>query len=155
MNHSLIVGSTSANLYAQLRRLQCNVYHINMRLKVSTTGLYTYPDISVVCGTEKFEDDRQDILLNPTVILEILSPSTESYDRGKKFQHYRTLQSLQEYILISQDSPRIEHYVRQENDQWLLSEANQLDAVIEMPSIQCRLLLADVYEKVEFEGEEN
>lgn len=155
MNHSLIVGSTSANLYAQLRRLQCNVYHINMRLKVSTTGLYTYPDISVVCGTEKFEDDRQDTLLNPTVILEILSPSTESYDRGKKFQHYRTLQSLQEYILISQDSPRIEHYVRQENDQWLLSEANQLDAVIEMPSIQCRLLLADVYEKVEFEGEAN
>jgi Uma2 family endonuclease len=120
---------------------------------VTDIGLYTYPDITVGFDPLQLEDSHQDTLLNPTLIIEVLSPSTESYDRGKKFQHYRTLKSLQEYVLIAQDSPRIERYLRQPNDEWLLTDAAGLDAVIELPSIQCTLALADVYEKVNFEQE--
>lgn len=148
-NHNLVAGNTYAALYSQLRRRAFFIYFINMRLKMSVFSLYTYPDISIVCGTPQFEDDHRDKLLNPTVIIEVLSPSTESYDRGRKFQHYRTLASLQEYILMAQDKPHIEHYLRQEQNQWLLSEARQLEAAITLPSIQCTLLLSDVYEKVD------
>ena len=114
--HNLIVGNAIASLHVQVRKRPCMVYPSDMRLKVSRTGLYTYSDISVVCGDPQFEDDQSDTLLNPTVIIEVLSPSTETYDWGKKFQHYRTLASLREYLLIAQDSHRVEHYVRQEND---------------------------------------
>ncbi len=147
--HSIIEGSTSACLHAQLRSSPCLIFVVNLRLKVSDTGLYTYPDISIVCGDPQFEDG--DSLLNPTVLIEVLSPSTESYDRGKKFQQYRTLESLQEYVLIGQDSPRIERYTRQPDNQWLLADAVGLDASIELVSIGCALALADVYEKVSFE----
>lgn len=122
-----------------------------MRVKIGSNALYIYPDISVVCGEPEFEDDFVDTLLNPTVIIEVLSPSTELYDRGRKFQHYRTLTSLQEYVLIAQDSYRVEHFIRQPNDEWLLSDAVTLDATIQLPSIQCQLALSDVYEKVTFE----
>jgi Uma2 family endonuclease len=152
-NHNLIMASTLASLYSQLRKRPCFVYPSDMRVKASDSGLYAYPDISVVCGEPLLEDDPQDTLVNPIVIVEVLSPSTESYDRGKKFQHYRALQTLQEYILISQDSHRIERFLRQPNDEWLLTDAAGLDAMIELPSIQCTLALADVYEKVNFEQE--
>jgi Uma2 family endonuclease len=109
----------------------------------------TYPDITVVCGTPLF-DEYGDTLLNPTLIVEILSPATESYDRGKKFQHYRTLDSLQEYVLIAQDSYRIEHFVRQAGGRWLFSDATQPKSLIELPSIGCILRLAEVYEEVTF-----
>ena len=146
--HNLIIGNVLASLHAQLRKRDCTVYPSDMRVKVSRTGLYTYPDVVVVCGTAQFEDEERDTLLNPTVIIEVLSPSTEKYDRGKKFQNYRTLNSLAEYLLVAQDAYRIEHYIRQPNQQWLLSEATSLDATIELPSINCTLSLADVYEKV-------
>jgi Uma2 family endonuclease len=152
--HNLIAGNTYASLHAQLRKRPCVVYPSDMRLKVSRTGLYTYPDISVVCGTPQFEDGERDTLLNPTLIVEFLSPSTESYDRGKKFQHCRTVESLQEYVLIAQDSRRIEHYVRQADGQWLFADTDQSDASLDLPSIGCTLLIADVYEKVEFDPEE-
>lgn len=151
-NHNLIVGNIYASLHTQLRQRPCVVYPSDMRLKVNATGLYTYPDISVVCDPPRFEDDQRDTLLNPTVIVEVLSPSTENYDRGKKFQHYRTLGSLQEYVLASQDSYRIEHYLRQQDDQWLFSDVSQPDETLALPSIQCTLLLSDVYEKVNFEA---
>jgi Uma2 family endonuclease len=151
--HNLIMGNAYASLHAQLRKRPCTVYPSDMRLKVSRTGLYTYPDISVICGEPQFEDDQHDILLNPTVIIEVLSPSTEMYDRGKKFQHYRTLASLQEYLLIAQDSYRVEHYTRQANDQWLLSDVSGADASILLASIECTLLVADLHEKVVFEPE--
>ncbi len=151
-NHNLIVGNTLASLHAQLRKRPCTVYPSDMRVKVSRTGLYTYPDISVVCGEPQFEDEQQDTLLNPNFIVEVLSPSTETYDRGKKFQHYRTLEALQEYLLIAQDSYRVEHYVRQADNQWLLSDVSRTDATLTLPSIQCELLVADLYEKVVFES---
>jgi Uma2 family endonuclease len=151
-NHNLIAVNVLASLHVQLRQRPCVIYPSDMRVKVSYTGLYTYPDVSVVCGAPQFEDDQHDTLLNPILIVEILSPSTESYDRGRKFQHYRTLASLQEYVLISQDVHRIERYVRQDNDQWLLSDVTQVDAALELSSISCTLSLADVYEKITFES---
>lgn len=147
--HNIILGNTLASLHAQLRKTPCTVYPSDMRLKVSKTGLYTYPDISVVCDEPEFEDD--DILLNPVLIVEVLSPSTENYDRGKKFQHYRKLASFREYLLISQDSYRIEHYVYQNKNEWVLSDIVGVDSVVELTSINCRLALADVYEKVTVE----
>ncbi len=150
-NHNLIVGNTYASLHAQLRKRPCVIFPSDMRVKISRTGLYTYPDISVGCGEPQFEDEYRDTLLNPMVIVEVLSPSTETYDRGKKFQHYRTLASLQEYLLIAQDSYRIELYTRQADDRWLLSDVNRVDAVLTLAAVQCTLAVADVYEKVSFE----
>jgi Uma2 family endonuclease len=151
-NHNVILANTLASLHAQLRQQPCVVYPSDMRIKISQSGMYTYPDISVVCGSPVFDDSERDSLLNPTVIVEVLSPTTESYDRGKKFQHYRTLESLQAYMLIAQDSIRIERYLRQPNDQWLLSDVTDLEAALELPSISCTLLLRDVYEKIAFDG---
>jgi len=150
-NHNQIVGRTLGLLFVQLQNGPCDVLPSDMRVKVNDSGLYTYPDIIVICGEPKVEETEQDTLLNPTVIIEVLSPSTESYDRGKKFQHYRALDSLQEYVLIAQDQARIERYLRQPSGEWLLSDAVGLEAVIDLPSIQCKLALADVYAKISFE----
>lgn len=152
-NHVLITTNTSTGLNIQLRKEPCRVYQTDLRLRVSAVGLYTYPDVTVVCGTPQFADDEQDTLLNPTLIIEVLSPSTESYDRGDKFRFYRTLESLQQYVLISQFSPHVECFTRRASESWLPSEAAGLDAKIELASINCTLLLADVYEKVTFENE--
>ena len=108
----------------------------------------------VVCGKAQFEDKEQDTLLNPTVVVEVLSKSTEAYDRGTKFKNYRTIPSLTEYVLIAQDAYHIEHYVRQPDNQWLLSEVDDPEGVVELPTIQCSLLLNEVYDKVEFAPEE-
>lgn len=148
-NHNLVFGNTYASLHAQLRQRPCIVFPSDQRVRVRDTGLYTYPDISAICGEPQFDNDT---LLNPTLIVEVLSPSTESYDRGRKFQHYRALESLQEYVLIAQDdSTHIERYLRQPNNEWLLADATGLDASITLSSIGCTLALADVYEKVTFE----
>ena len=147
--HNLIAGNVSAALHAQLRKRPCKVYPSDMRVKVSPTGLYTYLDVTVVCGEAQFEDDQKDTLLNPTVLVEVLSPSTEDYDRGRKFEHYRKLEPLKEYMLIAQDKYHIEHYVRQPDNQWLLSETDSLPDTIHLPSINCDLMLADVYDKVD------
>ena len=149
-SHVLIAGNLAAALLGQLRDRPCNVYPLDMRVRVSPTGLYTYPDVIVVCGDEQFADDHEDTLLNPTVIFEVLSPSTESYDRGKKFRHYRTLDSLREYVLVSQEEPRIEQYVRQPGDEWLLHDAAGLDAELTLRSVDAKLRLADVFNKIEF-----
>ncbi|RRR71281.1 MAG: Uma2 family endonuclease [Candidatus Viridilinea halotolerans] len=149
--HNRLAGSTYAALYAQLRQRDCNVYPSDMRVKSATTGLYTYPDITVVCGAEAFEDASEDTLLNPSIIIEILSPSTETYDRGKKFQHYRTIVSLREYLLIAQDAYQIEQFVRQSGDTWLFAEVRGRDAQLVLPSLQCTLSLAEIYEKVRLE----
>ncbi|MBI3797413.1 MAG: Uma2 family endonuclease [Deltaproteobacteria bacterium] len=148
--HNLIAGNVFASLHAQFRHRPCEVYMGDMRVKVSSTGLYTYPDVVALCGEPRFDDEQKDTLLNPTVIIEVLSPSTEAYDRGGKFGHYRKLDSLQEYVLISQEEPHVEHYVRQSDTQWLLSEASSEQGSIQLPSISCTLALAEVYEKVEF-----
>jgi Uma2 family endonuclease len=151
--HNLIVGNVFAGLHTQFKQRPCKVYASDMRVKVQATGLYTYPDVVAVCHAVQFEDDWQDTLLNPTLIVEVLSESTEGYDRGKKFAHYRKLESLQEYVLIAQDTDHIEHYIRQPNQQWLLTESDRLLETIFLPSIDCQLVMADVYDKVEVEVE--
>lgn len=146
--HNLIAGNVFGELRAQLRGRPCEAYINDMRVKISATGLYTYPDVAALCGEPDFEDVHVDTLLNPSVIVEVLSESPEAYDRGEKFAHYRRLESLREYILIAQDKVRVEHYVRQ-GDQWVLSEANALTSTIHLSSIDCELALRDIYEKVE------
>jgi Uma2 family endonuclease len=112
------------------------------------TGLYTYPDVTVVCGEPRLEDEHLDTLLNPSALFEILSPSTERYDRGRKAEHYRRIESLREYLLVSQSEPRIEHYVRQAEREWLLTEAIGLDEVVRLRSADASLPLRDVYDRV-------
>src|SRR3989442_7543846 len=119
--HNLIVTNLVRELSFQLKGRPCEVYPSNMRVKVSATGLYTYPDVVVVCGEPKFEDENVDTLINPTLIAEVLSDSTEAYDRGAKFGHYRKVDSLTEYLLVAQKEPRIEQYVRQAAGPWLRS----------------------------------
>ena len=133
----------------RLKGRSCDVFASDLRVKVSATGLYTYPDVVVVCGQPRFDDQEEDTLLNPTVIIEVLSKSTEAYDRGEKFAQYRTLESLSDYLLVAQDIARIEHFARQEDGAWLFAERSGLDAAVVIPSIQCQLSLADVYDKIE------
>ena len=152
--HNLIAGNFYREVSQQLRGRPCEAYISDMRVKVSHTGLYTYPDVVVVCGEIRFEDVDNDTLLNPTVIVEVLSASTEAYDRGEKFAHYRRLESLQEYLLVAQDKVRIEYYVRQ-GAQWILSEASTLDETVHLAAIDCDVVLRDVYDKVQFAGSDS
>ncbi len=147
-DHNTIVGNVFATLRTQLRGKPCRVNFSDIRVQIPDSGLFTYPDLTVVCGPPQFRDERRDALLNPKVIIEVLSPSTESHDRGRKFQYYRTIASLDEYVLITQETPRIEHFVRQANDLWLFSEAVGLNATLPLPTIDCTLALAGVYQEV-------
>lgn len=151
-NHILITGNLVATLNVQLRGKSCEVYPTDMRVKVSHKH-YAYPDVVVVCGEPQFGDEQTDILNNPTIIIEVLSSSTERYDRGKKFASYRELPSLQEYVLVSQYDPHIEHYVRM-GEKWALSDTIGLEASVDLPTIGCMLKLGDVYDKVVFVSEE-
>lgn len=148
--HNLITVNVASELRYQLKGKGCQTYANDMRVKVSATGVYTYPDVVVVCGGSRFEDDRKDTLINPTVIVEVLSPSTEAYDRGDKFGHYRTLESLRDYVLIAQDRSRIEHFARQPDGQWLYSAADHLEESVHLASIGCTLRLSEVYDQVAF-----
>lgn len=149
--HNLVVTNLVGELRQQLKGRSCELYPSDLRVRVSATGLYTYPDIVAVCGEPRFDDDEQaDTLLNPTLIVEVLSPTTEAYDRGRKFEHYRTLASLQEYLLVSQEVPRIEQFLRQDDGHWLFTAASGLETDLALPSIGCRILLAEVYDKVAF-----
>lgn len=112
-SHVLIVSNIVAELRGQLKQKPCNVYSSDLRVRVSPTGLYTYPDVVVVCGQPQLADEQKDTLLNPTLIVEVLSDSTQDYDRGRKFEHYRSLSSFTEYLLIAQDRCHVEHFVRQ------------------------------------------
>lgn len=147
-NHSAIVPNLSFLLVGQLKGRPCVVYTSELRVKVSATGLYTYPDVAVVCGKPVFDDEYEDTLLNPTLIIEVLSKSTETYDRGEKFAHYRALESLTDYILVAQDTPRLEHYARQADGAWRFADALGFDGAVVVDSIQCVLGLVDVYDKV-------
>ncbi len=147
--HNLVAGNVHREISTQLRGRPCESYVSDMRVRVEETDLITYPDVVVVCGEIRLADDYKDTVLNPTVLIEVLSPSTEAYDRGEKFAHYRRLASLQEYILIAQDKVYLEHFKRQ-GEQWVLTEISRLEDVLHLPSIECQLALSDIYEKVTF-----
>jgi Uma2 family endonuclease len=148
--HSLIATNLGAELRNQLKNTNCVVYNADLRVKVEATGLLTYPDLSIVCGEQRFIDQEDDTLLNPGVIIEVLSDSSEAYDPGKKFEHYRQIPACREYLLVSQKEPRVEQFARQANGEWLLKEAVGLSAEIKMPSLGVFLRLAEVFAKVQF-----
>jgi Uma2 family endonuclease len=146
--HGLIVTNLVGELHQQLKARPCEVYSSDLRLRVSPSGLYTYPDVMIVCAEAQFADDQKDTLLNPSLIVEVLSDSTRDYDRGEKFQHYRTLSSLREYVTVAQDAPHIEHWTRQPEDRWLLTEFGDLSQNVQLTSVGCVLSLTEVYDKV-------
>jgi Uma2 family endonuclease len=146
--HGLIVMNVGGELRQQLKARHCEAYSSDMRLRVSPSGLYTYPDVMVVCGEAQFADDQKDTLMNPNLIVEVLSDSTRDYDRGRKFQHYRALPSLREYLTIEQDAPHIEQWTRQPEDRWLLTEFSDLSQIVQLTCVGCVLSLAEAYDKV-------
>jgi Uma2 family endonuclease len=146
--HNLIVTNEVRELSLQLKRRPCEVYSNDQRVRVPETGLYTYPDIVVVCGEPRFEDESVDTLLNPVLLIEVLSPTTEAYDRGKKFESYRTIASLAEYVLLSQQEPRAEQFLRQDGEHWLFTATSGRERSISLASVQCELALEEIYDKV-------
>lgn len=152
-NHCIINGNLGGLIWQESKGENIFACLSKMRVFVPKTNFYNYPDLVVVCGEPQFQDNVFDTLLNPVLLIEVLSDSTESYDRGKKFQHYRSIESLQEYILVSQNEARIEKYVRHGDGFWLLSEAVGIDSEIDFSSIECRIVLAEVYDKIDFENE--
>jgi Uma2 family endonuclease len=151
--HGRVIGNLSGELHAALKKTGCYVVPSDQRVRVGPNGLYTYPDIVGIFGKPEFADDQRDTLLNPALIIEVLSPSTEGYDRGFKASQYRTLPSLQEYAFVSQTEPRIEIFRRQPAGDWLLAEYAGMDAVCRFTSVNCDLGLADVYDGIIFEAD--
>ena len=152
--HVIITSNLSGELRAALKKHPCTVGTSDFRVRVSPSGLYAYPDVVVVCGDPKFADGGTDTLLNPVLLIEVLSPSTEAYDRGFKSAQYRMLESVKEYALVSQSEPRVEIFRRQPSRDWLLSESFGLDAVCRFESLQCTVALAEIYDKVTFGNED-
>ncbi|HKP71978.1 MAG TPA: Uma2 family endonuclease [Pyrinomonadaceae bacterium] len=146
--HNLIDTNIIGELRQRLKGKPCEVYPSDMRIRIPSVGLYTYPDAVVVCGEPKFEDAHVDTLLNPTLVVEVLSPSTESYDRGKKFGYYRSIESLAEYLLVAQDEHKVEQYVRQPDGRWLLSDIRTPEGVVELVSVPAALPLREIYDRV-------
>jgi Uma2 family endonuclease len=162
--HGEICVNLIGHLFAQLSGKPCRARAQNTKVRSgpepkssqNPEGFYSYPDVLVVCGERKFHDEYQDVLLNPNVIIEVLSKSTEAFDRGEKFIRYRTwLLALSDYILVSQDRPMIEHYRRQSDGEWVLSTLDGLDAALKIESIGCSLKLIDVYDGVQFPTPQN
>jgi Uma2 family endonuclease len=149
--YNLIALHMGGDLDAQLADRPCEVYANDMRVKVSATGLYTYPDVVIACGAPEFEDAHVDTLLNPMVLIEVLSKSTEAYDRGGKWAHYRSIPSLKDYVLVSTSEPRMELFSRLPDDQWLLRCVTGLEESLEIPSVGCQLRLQKVYHKVSWD----
>lgn len=147
--HSEIVFNLANALGSRIRGRPCHAYVNDMRVKVSSTGLYAYPDVVALCGELRLEDDHVDTLLNPQVVIEVLSDSTERYDRGEKFAHYRRLESLCEYVLVAQEKMRVERFVRR-GDQWVLTELDDPDALLPLESLACEIPLREIYERVDF-----
>jgi Uma2 family endonuclease len=147
---NVVAGKISRLLQNQLDGRGCDVYQSDMKVRVTETGRFTYPDIVVVCGEREYLDDREDVLLNPTVIIEVLSESAASYDRGERASGYRLLDSLRELLIVAQDEPLIEQFSRQDKNTWSFKMINGLDGEIDLPAIGCKLRLADVYASIEF-----
>ena len=150
--HNRLVGAIVRRLGNQLEGGPCEVLPSDMRVLIQATGLYAYPDATVCCGEPQLLESGLDTLVNPALIVEVVSPSTEAYDRGKKFEHYQTIDSLTAYLLISPDRIRADLFTRQPNG-WVLTSATGRDGIIDLPTIGCRLALKDLYERIEF-GEE-
>lgn len=145
--HNLIAANVIIEIGSRLRGRACRVYTSDLKVRVPNSTKFCYPDVSVVCGETKFADDEKDVVLNPILIVEVLSESTAGYDRGKKFLSYQQIESLQEYLLVSQDVHLVEHYIRREDGNWLYSKVEGLTGEITLPSIECQIMLSGIYEQ--------
>ena len=150
--HTMIAGNVYAHLHAQLRTRPCTVHMSDLRIATDPRRHYAYPDVVVTCDAPQFVDDEFDTLTNPKVIVEVLSDSTEKYDRGAKFERYRGIATLTEYVLIAQDRVHLEIFARQADGSWMLRECSNPAETIELVSIECRLNVAEIYEKVTFDA---
>ena len=151
--HNLIAGNIFWHLRSQFRGRPCQVYMSDLRVRVTPGRMYTYPDVVAVCGPRQFAEDQRDTLLNPTVVFEVLSPSTEAYDRGAKLAHYWRLASLTDYVLVAQDQMRVEHFARQ-GDGWFVTVAESPDETLRLVALEAELMLQAIYEDVEFPAPE-
>lgn len=146
-----ILGLLGNQLIGKNFRLRTKLTKVRSGPKPNTTGLYSYPDVVVICGDPEYLDDHQDVVINPAVIIEVLSPETEAFDRGEKFTRYQTWNpTLSDYLLVSQDRARIEHFIRQGNGTWTYQRYTELETTILISSIECQLNLAEVYERITF-----
>jgi Uma2 family endonuclease len=150
LNHIQLVSNLTVELANQLRARPCRVLQSELKIRVQESRKFFYPDVTVFCDEPQFHDERRDIILNPLLVVEVLSKSTEAFDRGAKFQAYRTIESLKEYLLVEQNTPMVEQYVRQEDGKWALATAAGLESSLTLPSIGCILNLGAVYDKVDF-----
>ena len=151
--HDAIEGNLHAFLRAQMRERGCRVFLANMRIKVPSAPPYRYADLSVVCGKAESEEiGGVDTLVNPQLIIEVLSPSTEAYDRGEKFTHYKSIPTLREYLLVAQHRPHVTRLFKQDDGVWIHTEANELEATLPLASIGCDLPLAEIYAGVNFDS---
>ena len=152
--HSRICANVSREVGNRLKGTPCAEYESNLRLKVKATGLRTYPDVSVYCGPLEYDEEDKDgeTVTNPTILFEVLSPSTEAYDRGFKSANYRRIETLQAYVLVSQDTAHAEIYQRQADGSWRFSEVRGTDAVLSLPPISVEVPLAEIYDRVKFDA---
>lgn len=150
-NHQVICDNILVSIKSQLKSKPCIAFGSDLRIKTNKSGLYTYPDISALCGEEKFDDAQKDTLINPQLIIEVLSETTEAYDRGKKFALYRQIESLKEYVLVSQSNKKIEKFEKNETGFWTLSETNSDTDLLYLSAIGCELSVEEVYARIEFE----
>lgn len=150
LRHSAIVGNLYYYARQQLECTNCSPQISDQRIAVSAAGLHTYPDVAVVCGPIETHPIDRYAIANPSILFEVLSPSTERYDRGQKFELYRQLESLREYVLVSQDEPHIERFVRQEDGSWSMNVVRGLDTMLELSAVGCQLPLKSIYQNVEF-----
>ena len=148
--HSLISANVIGEFRHRLKGSQCRAHTPDLRIKIEATGLCTYPDVSVICGSLQFAEGTKDTVVNPTVLVEVLSESTEAYDRGRKFEHYRQIPSLREYLLIRQTEPRVEQFIRQAEGRWLLNETTGMDKSLDLPSLGITVPLAEIFAEVDF-----
>ena len=149
-NHIRIVANLTHQLLNQLHERDCDVFPTEMKVRLQESRKFFYPDVVVVCGELRYHDDRKDIIVNPDLVVEVLSPSTEAFDRGKKFEAYQTIDSLKEYLLVAQDKPRVEQYVRNGDGKWTFAATEGLESSLALPSIESTLNLSAVYKRVEF-----
>ena len=148
--HSAICFNLAGSLHPQLRGTPCKGFSPNMKVRAGEAGLYAYPDLAVAYGETFFHDRHGDVLTNPSVIFEVLSRSTEAYDRGEKFERYKAIETLTDYVLVSQDRPRLEHFSRRPDGTWSRTEVSGLESSLGIASINCRVPLAEVYDRIEF-----
>jgi Uma2 family endonuclease len=152
-NHNLIVLNLGSELRAKLKDRPCHVLPSDMRVRIQAANAGTYPDLVALCEAPRFHDQRRDVLINPALLVEVLSRSTEAYDRGGKFAIYRRLPSLKDYVLVNRDRPLVEVYTRQPDGRWLLDAMEGMDGEVRFESIACAVAMREIYDKVDFEAE--